>query len=58
MMLTVRVDDAVTRRLDRLAEALTKRAAGMPVTRAATMRLALEKGMEALETELGPKKKR
>lgn len=47
-----RLDDGTIERLDRVAEALTKRASGAPVVRASAARLALERGLGELEREL------
>lgn len=51
--LPVRLEDDLVERLDALAELLTERAAGVKVSRSAAMRAALERGLEALEGELG-----
>jgi predicted transcriptional regulator len=50
----IRLDDDLVARLDALAAALTERAAGVKVTRTAAMRTALERGIAALESEVGP----
>jgi predicted transcriptional regulator len=58
---SVRLDEATVQRLDRLAEAMSKRAAGAAVKRGTALRAAVERGMEQLEAELGlakrPKRK-
>lgn len=58
----LRIEQATLDRLDRIAEALSERAAGVRVTRADASRIALDRGAEALEKELGlsraPKRKR
>jgi predicted transcriptional regulator len=58
-VLPIRFEDTYVNRIDTLAEALTTRAAGAKVSRTAVMRLAIERGLEALEAEVvGPKPKR
>jgi hypothetical protein len=57
----LRIDSTTIERLDRLASLMSERAAGAPVTRAGVIRVALERGLESLEKELGtakPKRKR
>jgi predicted transcriptional regulator len=57
----IRLDDDTIDRLDRLAEALAGRAAGVKVARSSVMRVALERGLDSLEAELRigtPKKHR
>jgi hypothetical protein len=49
----IRLEEALLERIDCVAEALQKRAAGAPVPRAVAMRVAMERGLDALETELG-----
>jgi hypothetical protein len=49
----IRLDDAFIERLDRLAEALAERAAGAHVSRSSAIRVALDRGVGALEAELG-----
>lgn len=56
--LSIRIDTALVGRLDRIAEELSKRAAGIPVTRSDTIRRALELGADALEAEIGPSRRR
>lgn len=53
-----RLDSETVARLDALAEALTARAAGATVNRSSVLRLAVERGVRALEAELGRSKKR
>jgi predicted transcriptional regulator len=59
---SVRLDDATMQRLDALAEAMSKRAAGAAVKRGTALRAVVERGMAGLEEELGltkrPKTKR
>ena len=50
----VRLDPQEIDRVDRLAARLSQRAAGAPLTRAATVRLAVNRGLDAIESELGP----
>jgi hypothetical protein len=57
----LRIDETTIGRLDRLAALMTERAAGAAVTRASVIRVAMERGLESLEKELGgskPKRKR
>ncbi len=49
----VRFSEADLARLDRLAQVLTARAVGARVSRASAARLALGRGLDSLETELG-----
>lgn len=49
----LRIDAATLKRLDRIAEALSERAAGIPVPRAHAIRVCLERGAELVERELG-----
>jgi hypothetical protein len=49
----VRLEEDIIERLDRIAEALTARAVGARVSRASAMRVALERGVSSIETELG-----
>ena len=53
-----RLDEELVGRLDALAEALSLRAAGVKVNRSAAARTALERGLSAMEKEIGiePKK--
>ncbi len=55
---SVRLDDDLSSRLDRIAEALTRRAAGVSVGRSRALKLAIERGIDALEEELGLRKKK
>lgn len=52
-MTGVRLDDEMIGRLDRIALALGKRAAGIKVGTAEAMRACLDRGANALERELG-----
>ena len=54
----MRLDDDATERLDRNAEELTERAAGAKLNRSDAIRVALERGMASLETELGIARKK
>lgn len=49
----IRLEDDLVERIDRVAEALKARASGAPVPRAVAMRVAMERGLDALEVELG-----
>jgi len=49
----IRLEEDLIGRLDALATALTERAAGAKVTRTGVMRVALERGVQALEAEVG-----
>lgn len=49
----LRLEQEILDRLDRIAAALSERAAGVRVTRADATRIALERGATALEAELG-----
>jgi predicted transcriptional regulator len=51
--LPVRIEEDLISRLDWLADALTRRAAGAKVSRSSAMRVAVERGLESLEGELG-----
>jgi uncharacterized protein YlxW (UPF0749 family) len=53
---SVRLEQETLRRIDAVAKKLTERAAGVEVTRMATMRAAMLRGLEALENELGIKR--
>jgi hypothetical protein len=59
---SVRLEETMVQRLDAVAQAMSKRAAGAAVKRGTALRAAVERGMEALEAELGiarrPKPKR
>jgi predicted transcriptional regulator len=55
---TVRLDEATIVRLERIAEAMGKRAGGLTVKRGTVIRAAVEHGIESLEQELGLAKKR
>lgn len=54
---SVRLDTDSIERLDRIAEAMGERAAGVEPKRGAVVRAAIERGIAALEAELGLKKK-
>jgi predicted transcriptional regulator len=54
---SVRVDEVLVKRLDAVAAAMSARAVGAPVKRSSAVRIALERGIETLEAELGMKKK-
>lgn len=56
--ITVRLDDETILRLERIAEALGKRAAGVTLKRGTVVRVAIEHGLESLEQELGLAKKK
>ena len=58
LTLSVKVDDEFAIRLDRLAEVMSARAGGAQVTRSNAMRVALERGMDALELEFAMKPKK
>jgi predicted DNA-binding protein len=49
----LRIDDETMERLDRLGEALTRRTAGVQVPRAGIIREVLDRGIQAMERELG-----
>lgn len=49
----IRIEDEVIQRLDAIAAAMTERAAGVKVARANVIRLALERGMDLVEEDLG-----
>ena len=55
---TVRLDEATIVRLDRIAEAMGKRAGGVTLKRGTVIRAAVEHGLESLEQELGLAKKK
>lgn len=55
---SVRLDTEAVERLDRITEALSARAAGATLKRSNVVRLAVDRGIDALEAELGLKKKR
>lgn len=54
----IRLDDDLLDRIDRVAEALRVRAAGVKVAKASVMREALERGLDSLESELGLRRKK
>jgi hypothetical protein len=50
----VRTDESnLESRLDRVAEILTQRAAGVPQRRTTVAKVCMERGLEAMERELG-----
>lgn len=49
----IRLEDELVERIDRLASTMQKRAAGAEVTRTAAAKVALTRGLDALEAELG-----
>lgn len=55
---STRLDEATIERLERIAEALSKRAGGVVLKRGTVVRTAVERGIEALEAELGLKKQK
>ena len=55
---SVRLDDATIARLERIAEAMGKRAGGVTLKRGTVVRAAVEHGIESLEQELGLAKKK
>lgn len=50
-MFSIRLEPQMIERLDRLATQLGRRAAGAPILRSVVLRLALERGLAALERE-------
>ena len=54
---SIRLDPDVASQLVRIAEELTKRAAGAKVTRSQVARMAGQRGLPALEKELGLERK-
>lgn len=60
--ISVRLSAEAVERLDRIAAALSDRAAGAPMNRSSVVRVAVGRGIDALEAELGlskrPKPKR
>lgn len=54
---SMRLDADLVDRLDRVAEAMSERAAGLPVNRSNAARVALERGLDVLEVELKLKSK-
>ena len=55
---TVRLDEVTIVRLERIAEAMGKRAGGVTLKRGTVVRAAVEHGIESLEQELGLAKKK
>lgn len=49
----LRLDTPLAARVDRVAEALRSRAAGVPVARSAALRLLIERGLTVVEQEFG-----
>lgn len=56
--LSVRFDAETLARLDRVAEALSKRSAGLDVGRSRVIKLAVQRALPGLESELGLAPKR
>jgi hypothetical protein len=54
----LRIDEAVLDRCDRVSQALSERAAGAKVSRADALRIAINRGLESLERELGLSRKK
>jgi predicted transcriptional regulator len=57
---SIRLEDDMVKRIDRLAAAMTEAAAGAKVTRSQALRAALDTGVPALEKRFGiasPKKR-
>jgi hypothetical protein len=50
--LAVRLEEDHASRLDKIARVLSKRAAGLPVSKSEAIRLTIERGLAALEEEL------
>ena len=55
---SVRLDDDTLARLDRLSEAMSKRAGGATVKRGTALRAVVDHGLAALEAELGLAKRK
>lgn len=55
--MAVRLDDAIESRLDVLAKRMSERAHGAEVTKSNVLRVAIERGLEALEHDLGVARK-
>ena len=55
--LVVRLDPEVRKRLERVREALTKKASGVEIVTSHVVRTALERGIETLERELRLKRR-
>lgn len=55
---SVRLDEEMQERLDAIAKAMADRVYGDPLTRSSAIRVAIQKGIEALEADLGLVKKR
>jgi predicted transcriptional regulator len=51
--IAIRLESELLERIDRLASTMQERAAGAEVTRTAAMKVALTRGLDALEAELG-----
>lgn len=56
--LAIRLSDELIERLDRIADELSTRAAGARVSRSQAIRAGIERGVLALEAELGLTSKR
>jgi predicted transcriptional regulator len=57
VVLSLKADDSLASRLDALVEAMSVGAAGAKISRSNAMRVALERGLDALEAEFNVKKK-
>lgn len=53
LIVPVRLEPEVVARIDRLATRLSRRASGLPVVRSEALRLALARGLDAIEKEEG-----
>lgn len=49
----LRIEDELLERLERIASVMSERSANVPVSRAAVIRAALERGTEMLESDFG-----
>lgn len=56
--IAIRLESELLQRIDRLAETMQDRIAGAQVTRTAAMKVALTRGLDALEAELGSASRR
>ena len=57
-VLSARVDNALLGRVDRIAEAMSKRSAGVNIKRGSVLRAIIERGAAELEAELGIAKRK
>jgi hypothetical protein len=55
---TARLEEATVTRLERIGEALAKRASGATFKRGTVVRVVIERGLTELEAELGLSKKK